>query len=81
MLPFIRIGFVTENLTLVYSLPDIVVIKDLKRNIRRKYDHLLSRKRKKRGEKVNITREDVVLMVTLSFEDMNKINDEDQRIR
>ena len=77
MLPFIHISFLIENLTSVYSPPNITVIKDLKINIRRKYDHLLSRMRKKRGEKVNITREDIVSMVTLSFEDINKINDED----
>ena len=81
MPPFIHIGFVTENLTSAYSPPDIVVIKDLKANIRRKYDHLLSSKRKKRGERVNITREDVVSMVTSSFEDVNTINEKDQRIR
>ena len=45
--------------------------------MRRKYDYLLSSKRKKRGDKVNITREDIVLMVTLSFQDMDKINDKD----
>ena len=77
MLSSIHINFVTVNLTLVYSLSNTIVIKDLKANIRRKYDCLLSSIRKKRGDKVNITREDIVLMVTLSFQDMDKINDKD----
>ena len=81
MPPFIHVGFVTENLTSACSPPDIAVIKDLKANIRRKHDHLLSSKRKKRGERVNISREDVVSMVTSSFEDVNAINEKDQRIR
>ena len=63
------------------SPPDIAVIKDLKANIRRKHDHLLSSKRKIRGERVNVSREDVVSMVTSSFEDVNTINEKDQRIR
>ena len=73
--PFIYIKFIMENLTSVYSPPDITVIKDLKAGIRRKYDCLLSAKRKKRGDKVKVTREDVVAIVTSSFEDINKINE------
>ena len=73
--PFIHIKFIMENLTSVYSPPDIIVIKDLKAGIRRKYDRLLSAKRKKREDKVKVTREDVVAMVTSSFEDINKINE------
>ena len=81
MRPFTYISFATENLTSVYLPFNIAVIKDLKINIRRKYNRILSRKRKKRAEKVNIAREDTILMVTLSFENINKINNEDQRIR
>ena len=78
---FIHISFVTKNLTSVYSLPNIIVIKDLKANIRRKYECLLSSMRKKRGDKVNMTKEHVVSIVTSSFEDINTINEGDQRIR
>ena len=75
ILPFIHIKLIKENLTLVYSPPDIIVIKDCKAGIRRKYDRLLSAKRKKRGDKVKVTREDVVAMVSSSFVDVNKSNE------
>ena len=58
MPPFIHIKFVMENLTLVYSPPNVALIKDLKASIRRKYNRLLTTKKKIRGEKVQVTRED-----------------------
>ena len=81
MAPKIHIGFVTENLTSVYSPFDLVVIKNLKANIRKQYDRVLVNKRKKLGEKSDVSREEVVSMVTSSFEEMNKVNEMDPYIR
>ena len=81
ILPFIDVGFVTENLTLVYLSPDITITKDLKVSIRRKFDYLLSSERKKIGDEVEIAREEAVSIVTVSFEDANKTNETDQCAR
>ena len=46
ILLFTHVKFVMENLTSIYLLPDVIVIKDLKVNVRRKYNRLLSTKKK-----------------------------------
>ena len=80
-IPFIYITFVTENLTLVYSPPDLIVIKNLKATISRNYDRVLVDKREKLGEKVNVLREEIVTIVTSAFNIVNDTNDKDSCIR
>jgi len=80
-IPFIHIAFITENLTSVYSPPDLIVIKNLKAAIRRNYDRVLVNKREKLGEKVNVSREEVVTIVTSAFNDVNDANEKDPYIR
>ena len=72
--PFICTGFVTENLSSVHSLFSITIIKDLKVNNRRKCNCLLNSKRKKGGGNVEVTNKDIVSILTMLFEDANKIN-------
>ena len=55
MAPKIHIGFVTKNLTSVYSPPDLVVMKILKANVRKQCDSVLVKKRKKLGEKADVS--------------------------
>lgn len=79
--PFIHVAFITENLTSVYSPPDLIVIKNIKANLRRNYDRVLVEKRKKLGETVRVSREEVVSMAISAFNEVNDANEFDPYVR